>query len=181
MVLSMKRSFVLALGLMGCMGRASLGDQGTSSDPLSTVPDSSAGPSASVPVDAAEPPSSSEDAGSPILSTDVEYVEVDTAIAPFVSPLRIDDQCHMTDGSGHEMVGDPVRCGELFGVSVDPNPWFCGPYCIPDECSGTIRVHLHDGRDFVRDLGADRCSVAIPGVVTEKYAWAVWYSRKDGG
>lgn len=178
MVQSMKRSFVLVLGLMGCMGRASLGDQGSSSDPLSAAPDSSAGPGASVPVDAGE--SSGDDAGSPILSTDVEYVELDT-VGPFVAPLRVDDQCRVTDGSGLNVAGDPARCGELFAVSVDPTPYGCGPNCIPDTCTGTIRVHLHDGRDLLRDVGADRCSVALPGVLTEKFAWGVWYGIEDGG
>ncbi|MDF2692324.1 MAG: hypothetical protein K0S65_707 [Labilithrix sp.] len=179
MVLSMKRYPVLALCLMGCMGRASLGDQGTSSDPLSSapVPDSGASPLD----DAGSPPSSTEDAGRPFLSTDVEYVEVDTAFGTFVSPMRIDASCRVTDAAGFDGPGDPARCGDLFAAAADPTSYGCGPICVPNTCTGTVRVHLRDGRDFVRDLHADRCSVAIPGLMTEKMAWAVWYSTHDGG
>ncbi|AKU93805.1 hypothetical protein AKJ09_00469 [Labilithrix luteola] len=168
----MKHSLVLALCLMGCTGRASLGDQGTSSDPLSAEPSDGGGVS--------EP----DDAGTPIASTDVEFIELVDPQAPW-QVVHIDANCHVTDGSGLDAQGDPSRCGELFAFAVeaDPTKYGCGRGCFPVEmCTGTVRMHLRDGRDFVRrDDDADRCLVALPGIPTEKAALGAWYSAGGGG
>lgn len=166
-----KRSILLAVFFLGCGDRVSLGDHGTSSDPLSTN-ESNQG-SAESPFASGDPDAgAATDAGS-IPVSDIAYIEV-------VEPsreIRVDASCRVTDGTGLDAMGHPDRCAELFVTSVDPTSYGCGPSCGPAAiCTGTVRIHLNDGTDVVRDLAADRCSVAVPSVATHKFVYAVWYS-----
>ena len=75
-------------------------------------------------------------------------------------------------GGGIDKIGDLATCKQLFDYAVDPKNWGCGPM----GGSGTLTLRLKDGRSFVRDLSADRCSVAISGLPAHKGMYAMWYS-----
>ncbi|OJY17214.1 MAG: hypothetical protein BGO98_13815 [Myxococcales bacterium 68-20] len=169
-----KRSILLAVFFLACGDRVSLGDHGTSSDPLSA---NESNEGSTEPGFASADPDAGADAGS-IPVGDIAYIEVDET--DISRTIRVDASCRVTDHTGLDAMGDPTRCADLFVTSVDPTSYGCGYSCVPNTCTGTVRIHLNDGTDLVRDLGADRCSVAVPSVLTHKWLYAVWYSAGGG-
>lgn len=107
-----------------------------------------------------------------IAPSEIWYVEVDESAAAVPRKITVNSKCIVTDHTGLNRMGDETRCKELFAAAVDPTTYGCGP----GGAVGTVRMRLHDGREFVRDLSADRCSVVIPSVLAHKYTYAVWYS-----
>lgn len=169
-----KRTILLAVCFIGCGDRASLGDHSSGKESLSVSE-----PNESTTTDAGSAPANGADAGS-VAASDIAFIEVDEILSGAPRTIRVDADCRVTDGDGLDAMGDVARCQELFTVSVDPTPLGCGMSCIPNLCIGTVRMHLNDGRDLVRDLGADRCSTTIPSVPTHKFTYAVWYSAGGG-
>ncbi len=169
-----KRSILLAVFFLACGDRASLGDHGAGSNPLSVDESDKS---------AAEPDTAdagaTTDAGT-IPVSDIDYIEVDESTAAVPRVIRVDASCRVTDHTGLDAMGAPDRCEDLFLKSVDPTSYGCGYSCVPNICTGTVRIHLNDGTDLVRDLAADRCSVAVPSVLTHKWVYAVWYSAGGG-
>jgi hypothetical protein len=106
----------------------------------------------------------------PVAPADIDAVEVNDLATRW--NFRITAACRVTDAKGLDTTGDVKACKELFIAAVDPGirPEPCGPY----GGKGTVTLRTRDGRVFVRDLSADRCSVLIPTLATEKYAYSVW-------
>lgn len=167
-----KRSILLAVFFLACGDRVSLGDHGAGSNPLS-VDDSNK--SAAEP-DTADAGATTDAGTSPV--SDIDYIEV----AGVDTWIRVDASCRVTDDKGLDATGNPAECARLFADSMDPTLNVgCGPTCSPGPCGGTtVRIHLLDGTDLVRDNGADWCSVAIPSMPTEKQVHVVWYSAGGG-
>lgn len=173
-----KKTLFLAAVLVACGDRVSLGEHGSSKEQLAADPSSGTEP----PDEAPGQFGSATDAGPTGPSaSDIEYIEVDESVPGTPHKINVDASCRVTDHTGIDAIGDSDRCKELFDVAVDPTPHSCGSSCVPAPCApGTVRVHLKDGTDLVRDLAADRCSVELPSVPTHKYVYAVWYSVGGG-
>jgi hypothetical protein len=176
-----RNALLLAVLALGCGGRvldesgagngelsgsgSEQSDAGSTPAPIDTGT-TSAKDSAPVPVvDSAPPP--------PVIApSEVWYIEVDESAAAVPRKIRVNSKCIVTDNTGLNTMGDASRCAELFKIAVDPTRSDCGP----GGAVGTVVIRLHDGRELVRDLSADRCSVVIPSIPTHKHVYAVWYS-----
>jgi len=173
-----KRSLFLAVFLIGCGGRVSLGEHGSGDNQLSSADSGEAptdgGASGLVIPDA--PVVDSGPAAVAIDRSEVDYIEDDESAAPTARKIRIYANCRVTDHTGLDAMADLARCKELFDVVLEPTTYWCGGADIV----GTLRLHLKDGRDYVRDLNADVCVTKIPGTRAHKFTWAAWYSAGGG-
>ena len=177
-----KRTILLAVFFLGCGDRISLGEHDTDSDPLA-VSDEQQGSAAQ----SAAPPPRDETprpvvVNDPISWMDIDYIEVDESEAAVPRKMRVDSECRVTDHNGLDAMGDATQCQELLETAVDvTGDYGCGYSCEPStSCKGTVRIHLKDGRDLVRDIAAERCSVRLPSVPTHKFVYGVWFSAGGG-
>jgi hypothetical protein len=171
----MNKTLILVVVMLGCGGRVSLGDHGSGRDNLTGMQDPAGDAAAWTDGGAASADPSAADGESvvPVLQPgDIAFVEVDELFGTerVHRSIRVDASCRVTDHTGLDTMGDMTRCNELFDVAVDPTTYGCGP----QEGLGTVTLRMKDGRTFVRDLSADRCSVVIPGLPTHKHVYAVW-------
>ncbi|MDF2695855.1 MAG: hypothetical protein K0S65_4238 [Labilithrix sp.] len=166
-----KRSSLVALFLLvGCSGSGSVGDPTSSRSPLETSGSKGGNPAAS-----SENAAEEAQPGTSIDVNDIEFIEVDELQAPVPRMIRVEASCRLTDHTGLDAVVDAARCTELFEYAVDPtDPATYG--CGDSGGVGTVRVHLKDGSDLVRELAADRCSVTIPALPADKMVYAAWQS-----
>jgi hypothetical protein len=177
---------LIALLLVGCGARVSMGDNGSGENGLGGTPETdtgSAGGLAGSPTDSGTSTTDSRpywldvdvgerppamDVGAPITASDV----LDVIVEEPMRRIRVESSCRVTDHTGLDAMAGATHCSQLFAVIGDTTIWGCGP----NGGNGTVTVHLRDGRTFVRDLSADRCSVVIPSLPTHKHVYAAWYS-----
>lgn len=175
-------ALLLAVLALGCGGRV-LDESGAGNGELSGSgpAQSDAGSAPTTPVDTGT--TSAKDSApvtvvdsapaTPVIApSEIWYIEVDESAAAVPRKIRVNSKCIVTDDTGLNTMGDGARCAELFKIAVEPIRLDCGP----GGAVGSVVIRLHDGREFVRDLSADRCSVVIPSIPTHKYVYAVWYS-----
>ena len=175
---------VAMLFLAGCGDRVSLGEHGTDRDQL-TVRESEQGDPSDGDTDTNGGGGTSHGRatdGETISWTDIEYIEVDELGSARVRKIRVDADCHVTDDTGLDAVGDASKCTEVMKLSLDTSADYgCGYSCAPAaSCQGTVQIHLKDGRDLVRNIADDNCSVQLPSIATHKVVYWVWYSVGGG-
>jgi len=177
----MRSALVLALLLAGCGAQVSPDGSGSSNNQLGGVAseqDASTDSKPSASDAGAATEAIVEPTPSPVPTVRVDeiaYIEVDDKAAPV--RIRLEANCRITDHKGLDSFALPKNCKETLDISVDTASYDCGHY----GGSGTVTVKLKDGRAYVRDLSADRCSVVVPSLPTHKFMVAAWYSAGGRG
>jgi hypothetical protein len=175
-----RQSILLTLFVLGCSDPVS-SEHGSGTGALAVSRSSATDPTKGAEPDPDDPQTGPQtDPGSDSIAVgNIEFIEVDESAAAVPRRIRVDSSCRVTDDHGLDAAGDAARCSELYAIAIDQTTaptYGCGANCVPNTCTGTVRIHLNDGRDLVRDIAADRCSVAIPSVPTHKFVYGVWYS-----
>lgn len=175
---------------VGCGGRVSLGDNGSGIGGLSGMGDDAGSQTDTATVEA------SIDAGS-VDSGEAPSIDAGAVDASFPVPtlpdgpgpiVRVDE---LYGGGPRSMVvladctllvndavfgkGTDAACADLWKAALDGTSYTTTDPCSPGDSTFRVTLRTADGATYSK-THVDYCHPGLPGVPTQKFVWAVWYS-----